>query len=239
MEHLWTLGVGILLALGGASYYAAWMLHRHPGRAGWWLSPLVGHVYTLVILGSVGFLLAWIHDAGQDDIRAVLARAGVSLLCLMLQLPFVNYHVGDFVSRRLTGQALADNEPTDSFQRAQLAEQRGDARGAIEQYSLIIKHDPLHTRARICLAEVLAGSRRMAQAQEIVRCALKFDDLPDADRGELTALLLRWEDRGPGAIAPEGPGHVVRAVTTARMEAHDQLKANSPDADDAIETGDE
>jgi len=230
------LGVGAIIVsvLGVVSYHASWRCHRAPERAGWRLDPRVGFAALVVLCGAIPLLMAWIHEAAAEGWSGVLKRAGVSTVCLLLHFPFVSYHVGDYFARKASGEDLDDGVPDDDFARARALEDRGDARGAIEQYSIMVKRSPLRTDARLRLAALLAGARRGAQAKDVLRTGLTLDELPDSDRDAIIRALGELDGPGYNPAAPSGEGRVARDVRTTRMEAHEQDKASRANDDPAL-----
>ena len=179
-------------------------------------------------------MMMWSHNGAEFGIVCVLQRLGLTIVALLLHFPFVSYHIANHFARRMSGELINDTDPDDEFSRALAVEKRGDARGAVERYSLIIKDDPLHTEARLRLANLLARSRRLEQAKDVIRTVMKTDELPDRDRAELAALLAKLESGNIVDDSQVGNGRQVRQVTTARIEAHAQQKANDGGSDPSI-----
>ena len=65
------------------------------------------------VSGGTMALIMGIYEELIQSVRSVLNRAGISVLCMLLQLPFVSWHVSDYIVRKASGAALEDGVPTD------------------------------------------------------------------------------------------------------------------------------
>jgi len=142
--------------------------------AGVWLEPRAGLAALVVVLTASGALLPWVARGAQASLTAVALRGGIWVFGVLLHLPFLTWHAGSVFASALNPEGFVPAEPEDPFERARAAERRGDVSGAVERYRALLRERPLHVEARLALAELLAGTRRRAQAIEVVEEGIRL-----------------------------------------------------------------
>jgi hypothetical protein len=219
------LGIAALLLLFAGGLVALWAWGRcegEAGRGGVWLHPAAGGAAFAFYIG-----VAYLAALKADAIVAIFFVWGIG----WFYAPFFAYHVTHVLANVFATESQPPPEPEDPLERAKASEERGDVRGAIERYSWLLEREPMHVEARTRLAHLLARSRRLERAFDILREGVALEGVSEEARDEWRTLAEKWRR---GEIVEDSPGEegfrhaALGAVPTPRFDAYSSGRTEAP-----------
>jgi hypothetical protein len=203
----------LVIAVGIAAFRAGWRCLLRPEKAGLASHPAAG-AGALAFIVAMGWPLArWAWGAVQGSSVTgpgnVLIVIPALVLMVGLYAPLLAYHAGELLGRGFSTVSQPPADPEDPLERAVAAESRGDVPCAIERYLWLLEREPLHLEARTRLVLLLAATRRLKRALEVLDAGLGLDAASDEARSEWRALK---EELSRALSSGEGLSRVVRGL---------------------------
>ncbi len=243
MHALLSIFALLVFASGVAVYRGAWLCLRHPDRAGRWAEQWTGLAALAFLAATTAPIMVWVRGDGSDFGTGVL-RSLFYAVCVMLYIPFLAFHAGELLTKMLRPESQPPPEPEDPFERAVAAEDRGDVRGAVERYWQLLDDEPGHVEGRSRLARLLARTRHLAEAVDMLQEGLALEELSSVEKADWKALLRDLRDGKlveppPERSETEGPYIHKGTFSTRKARIGPRASANEEGGKDEPEDEDE